>query len=860
MAGFINSIMYAESGNLSQGAAAQWWFLSDGTDSFGYYNSHGSPEGVVLANIGSLCTDTSNGNLYIKQSDSVKSGWVLLSMAISSVDSLQGTQHQVLVNGTYGSPQVGVLTLTLPQSIDTTSSPTFASLTLTSPLTLANGGTSSNLTASNGGIFYSTASRWSDTRRTATANQILMSGSSTTPTWSTATYPIDAAQYDLIYASSTHVWGRLATADNGILITSNSGVPSWLANGIAGYVLTANSSAPPSWQSLASSAVISITATAPLTANGTSGSAQVGAVTIALTNPLPLTNGGTNASLIASNGGIFYSTASAGAILAGTITANQILMSGVSSAPAWSTATYPATTTINQLLYSSSANTISGLSTANNGVLITSSGGVPSISSTLPIAVQTNITELGTVTVGTWNASLIPLAYGGTNANLTASNGGIVYSTASAFAILAGTATANQMLMSGASTTPIWTTSTWPTDAAQYDILYATAAHAWGRLATANDGVLITSNSGVPSWLANSATPGYVLTANSGAPPSWQALSGSAVTSITATAPLTANATSGSPQTGAVTIALTTPITLALGGTNANLTASNGGIFYSTASAGAILAGTATANQILMSGSSTTPAWSSATYPASTTINQLLYSSSANVITGLATSNNGVLITSAGGVPSISSTLPSAVQGNITSLGTITSGVWQGTSIAQNHGGTGGSFTYTANGPIVQNSAGTNFIGLSAGLTGQLFQSGGASSSPGWTVPTYPGASNTAGTILISDGTNINYSSIAYMATIAQYSTIYASASNTLTTLANGTTGQYYAATHSGAPSASTPPNYHDAVFIVGSGSSANYTTIASAITAAVAAGETRQYLFKMVRTQRIRHFPRELI
>jgi len=95
------------------------------------------------------------------------------------------------------------------------------------------------------------------------------------------------------------------------------------------------------------------------------------------------------------------------------------------------------------------------------------------------------------------------------------------------------------------------------------------------------------------------------------------------------------------------------PINLADGGTNANLTASNGGIFYSTATAGAILSGTATASQVLLSGSSTAPAWSTATYPSTTTINQLLYSSAANTIGGLATANNGVLTTGTTGVPVI---------------------------------------------------------------------------------------------------------------------------------------------------------------------------------------------------------------
>lgn len=184
-----------------------------------------------------------------------------------------------------------------------------------------------------------------------------------------------------------------------------------------------------------------------------------------LTGILPLSNGGTNANLTASSGGIVYSTPFAFGIMAGTSTAGQVLRSGSLSAPSWSTATYPATTIGNQLLYSSASNTITGLATATNGVLITSAGGVPSIASTLPSAVQGNITTLGTVTTGVWSATSIDLAHGGTNANLTASNGGIFYSTATAGAILAGTATASKMLLSGASTTPTWSTSTIPTSA-----------------------------------------------------------------------------------------------------------------------------------------------------------------------------------------------------------------------------------------------------------------------------------------------------------------------------------------------------------------------------------------------------------
>lgn len=74
-------------------------------------------------------------------------------------------------------------------------------------------------------------------------------------------------------------------------------------------------------------------------------------------------------------------------------------------------------TTVNQLLYSSATNTIAGLATATNGTLITDGSGVPSISSTLPTAVQNNITHVGTVTAGTWNGNLIDVSHGGLGLN-----------------------------------------------------------------------------------------------------------------------------------------------------------------------------------------------------------------------------------------------------------------------------------------------------------------------------------------------------------------------------------------------------------------------------------------------------------
>ena len=51
---------------------------------------------------------------------------------------------------------------------------------------------------------------------------------------------------------------------------------------------------------------------------------------------------------------------------------------GIGVAPSFSSATYPQTTTINQILYSSTTDTVTGLATGNNSTLVTDASGVPS--------------------------------------------------------------------------------------------------------------------------------------------------------------------------------------------------------------------------------------------------------------------------------------------------------------------------------------------------------------------------------------------------------------------------------------------------------------------------------------------------
>ena len=139
----------------------------------------------------------------------------------------------------------------------------------------------------------------------------------------------------------------------------------------------------------------------------------------AINSPLPTSfaKGGTNAGLTPSNGGILYSTDSAGSILANTVTSKQGLMSGSSSFPSWSTATYPSIIPINELLYSSANNIVSGLSTTSTTCLVTDNSGVPTWLSSM---------ENGQVIIGnTGNTPIVATLTGGTNVNIENSVGSI---------------------------------------------------------------------------------------------------------------------------------------------------------------------------------------------------------------------------------------------------------------------------------------------------------------------------------------------------------------------------------------------------------------------------------------------------
>lgn len=180
----------------------------------------------------------------------------------------------------------------------------------------------------------------------------------------------------------------------------------------------------------------------------------------------------------------------------------------------------------------------------------------------------TALLQTTSLTLG-WTGQL-SFARGGTNANLTAVNGAVVYSTASAMAFTAA-GTSGQVLQSAGAASPVWSTSTFPSTAgasgnvlisngtnyvsstslwpntvgsagtilrsngtsnayststfadtyAVSTILYASGANAVSGLAAAQNGVLVSGNTNVPSMLAGPGTTGNILQSNAAAAPSF---------------------------------------------------------------------------------------------------------------------------------------------------------------------------------------------------------------------------------------------------------------------------------------------------------------------------------------------------
>ena len=183
--------------------------------------------------------------------------------------------------------------------------------------------------------------------------------------------------------------------------------------------------------------------------------------TDATTITLPATSG-----TVALNNQTFYLGTQAIAINAASNTITSLpgvaSVNGISLTPQTTGFTVAGGSTTSKTLTVSNTLTLSGtdsstLNIGGGGTL--GSAAFTASTAYAPSTGSTNIVTVGTITAGTWNGTNIALGNGGTNATLTATAGGIVYSTASAMAISAA-GTSGYLLTSGGTAAPTWTQAT----------------------------------------------------------------------------------------------------------------------------------------------------------------------------------------------------------------------------------------------------------------------------------------------------------------------------------------------------------------------------------------------------------------
>jgi hypothetical protein len=133
------------------------------------------------------------------------------------------------------------------------------------------------------------------------SGQVVQSGgNAANPAYSTATYPSTTTINQLLYSSANNVVGGVTAGDYGVLISSSSGVPSWLTNGTTGQILTATTSGTPSWEAPATSVITidgdsgSMTGSTVTISGGTTGlTTTASSATMDLTGTLNVGHGGT---------------------------------------------------------------------------------------------------------------------------------------------------------------------------------------------------------------------------------------------------------------------------------------------------------------------------------------------------------------------------------------------------------------------------------------------------------------------------------------------------------------------------------------------------------------------------------------
>jgi hypothetical protein len=417
------------------------------------------------------------------------------------------------------------------------------------------------------------------------------------------------------------------------------------------------------------------------------------------------------------------------------------------------------TVSTGDLLYGSGVNTWSKLAAGTNGYVLTLSGGVPTWAAA-------SGGGSGTVNSGT-SGQLAYYASTGTAVSGTTTGTGVLTALSNAVNGTNGVATTNVTTLSNLSSIGTVTSGTWnataigptyggtgQTSYATGDILYASATNTLSKLTAGTNGYVLTLSGGVPTWAAGGGSMVYP---------------GAGIANSTGSAWGTSYTTSGSgtvlalATTPTFTTSITSPLVLGGTATSASL------VLQSTSGIGAtdsvvIKVGNNGATTALTAASSGTvtigtlnltnalgPTYGGTGLTAVST-GDIIYGSATNTWSRLGAGTNGQYLTLSSGLPAWAAVVAPAgtltgttlnstvVNSSLTSVGTIATGVWNGTQIGATYGGTGQT-TY-ATGDLLYASATNTLSKLTAGTNGYVLTlSGGV---PTWAAGggsmVYPGA------------------------------------------------------------------------------------------------------------------------
>jgi hypothetical protein len=384
---------------------------------------------------------------------------------------------------------------------------------------------------------------------------------------------------------STNTNGDLILTPNGTGDLVLDGLNWPQADGTNGQAVTTNGAGQLGWTSFGApytpSALTKVDDTnVTLTLGGTPATALLQAVSLTLgwSGLLGVARGGTGASTVGANGTLAQSDG---------------------TKYTFTTATYPSTTTINNILFSSANNTVSQIAAAVGGVLVSDATGIPSMLANP--ADNYRVLQSKNNAIAEWSVAAYP-----------------------------HTASANGTLMQSDGTDWTHTQATYPSSTNKDHILYSSANNTVGEIATQKDAVLVSNHSNTPVW-SSSMTDGQVIIGK------------------TNNIPIAANLTAGSGisitnAANSITIASTST-----GSGTVNNGTANQLAYYATT--GTAVSGLSSANSATLVTSSTgVPSWTS-----SMTNGQVLIGSTgATPVPATITGTAGITVTNAAGSITIS--------------------------------------------------------------------------------------------------------------------------------------------------------------------------------------------------------------